>query len=269
MTKFITDTAVLIPHYNNLPGLEASLASLAASTLHVPALIIDDGSSPAPSLEKLRALYPHTDLILLEKNQGIVAAMNAGIKQLLSRDGLRFIARLDAEDTLTPDRLRIQHHFLMENPQIYVLGSWVRFCDPSGSLLWNYCPPAGSDAIRKRMFVNNMFCHPAVMCRREVFEQFGLYSRRFPSAEDYDLFFRVTRSCPCANIPQYLLTSIVNPEGITIRKRRTQLKSRFGIILRHFDFSPWAFYGLLRNLLLCLVPYGLLRSIKSHLKQIR
>ena len=50
-----------------------------------------------------------------------------------------------------------------------------------------------------------MFCHPTVMCRLEIFKEVGFYSTEHPSAEDFALFFKVTRQFKVANIPEVLV----------------------------------------------------------------
>ncbi len=261
------DTVVLIPHYNHIEGLIDSLQSLAKSTLAIDIVVVDDGSREKPNEPQLREAAPNVTLLTLDRNRGIENALNHGLEYILARDQYKYIARLDAEDTVESQRLAKQRDFLLANPDHYIVGCYVRFCSPAGKPLWEYKPPTDPDKIRREMFINNMFCHPAVLCRRELFEQFGAYPRSYPSAEDYALFFEVTRKKPTANLPEFLTTSIVNPEGITIRQRKNQLRSRLRIILHHFDYTPSAFYGLFRNLLLCMIPYALVRRLKSIFKK--
>lgn len=265
MSNSASNTVVLIPHYNHPEGLIRSLQSLAQSTLDIDIVIVDDGSSQSPDIDQLRKAAPNVTLLRLERNQGIENALNHGLAHILADSRYRYIARLDAEDTVTPDRFEKQLRFLENNPDHYIVGSYVRFCSPSGNLLWEYKPPTNPNRIQKSMFINNMFCHPAVMCRRELFEEFGAYPRNYPSAEDYALFFEVTRTRLTANLPEFLTYSIVNPAGITIQQRKNQLRSRLRIIVHHFDCTPVACCGLARNLLLCIVPYKLVRRLKSIL----
>lgn len=259
------DVVVLIPHYNNLEGLKKSLSSVSQSTLPVDVLVVDDGSGIPIEEKHLRQICPSTTVLHSPTNEGIEQALNRGLTYICDHKPYKYIARLDAEDICSPDRFAKQKQFLQDNPDIYLLGSWALFVDRSGKPLWRFCPPEKHEQIRRKMFVNNMFCHPTVMCRLEVFKEVGFYSTEHPSAEDFALFFKVTRRFKVANIPECLVSTFVTPDGISLGRRKHQLKSRLRIIFENFDFSFWAFYGLARNLVLWFVPPFLLQNLKCRL----
>jgi len=260
-----TDIVVLIPHYNNPEGLKRSLISVSKSVIPVDVLVVDDGSDVPIEQEQLRQVYPSTIVLRLPTNEGIEHALNRGLKYICERQPYKYVARLDADDICSSDRFVKQREFLNDNPEVFLLGSWALFVDHSGKPLWRFCPPADHKSIRKKMFINNMFCHPTVMCRLEIFKQVGFYSTEHPSAEDFALFFKVTRRFKAANISEYLVSTFVTPGGISLGWRNQQLKSRIRIILENFDFSFWAFYGLVRNLLLWCLPVSFVQNLKGRL----
>jgi len=259
-----SDTVVLIPHYNNIDGLKQSLLSISNSTTCVDVLIVDDGSDITVEADVLRRIHPSTRVIFSPENQGIEHALNRGLRHILDNESYKYVARCDAEDVCAPERFLKQREFLEDNPDVFLVGSWAIFVDSSDRPLWKFCPPVEHKHIQRQMFLNNMFCHPTVMCRVEMFSEVGFYSTQHPSAEDYALFFKVTRRFHVANIPEYLVRTYVLPEGISLGRRDRQLRSRLRIILDNFDFSPWAFYGLIRNLLLWFLPHSLVQSVKCR-----
>jgi len=266
INKQTTDIVVLIPHYNNVGGLKCSLESISQSRIPVDVLIVDDGSINSPNEQELQAIHPSTTLLLSPKNGGIEAALNRGFNYILEQTQWKYIARLDAGDISLPDRFLKQKEYLDHNPSIFLVGSWVRFIDTQGKLLWNFCPPEHDSEIRKSMFLNNMFCHPAVMFRTEVLTQIGLYPTRYPRAEDYAFFFDIIRRFQGSTVPEFLVETVYTPGGISVKHRRQQLKSRIRIILSYFDWTPWAFYGLFRNIVLLLTPLTLTENLKAAKK---
>ncbi len=260
-----TDVVVLIPHYNNLEGLKQSLFTVSQSVIPVDVLVADDGSSTLVEEERLRQIHPSTTVLHWPTNEGVEHALNRGLQYICDHKPYKYVARLDAEDICSPDRFAKQREFLKNNPDVFLVGSWALFVDRSGKPLWRFCPPVKHEYIQKRMFLNNMFCHPTVMCRLEIFKEIGFYSTEHPSAEDFELFFKVARRFKVANIPEYLVRTFVTPGGISLGWRNQQLRSRLRIILDNFDFSFWAFYGLTRNLLLWLLPYSLVQNLKCRL----
>jgi hypothetical protein len=111
-----------------------------------------------------------------------------------------------------------------------------------------------------------MFIHPSIMFRIKVIDEVGLYPTNYKYAEDYAYFFKIIKKLKTANINKILLQYEVNPKGLSINKRKQQLRSRLKIILDNFDGSFYAFYGLFRNLILYFLPYSLIFLLKRFLK---
>jgi len=257
------DTCVLIPHYNNLDGLEKSLASI-SNIEPVDVLIVDDGSAIKPNIEELKQKFPqinNINIIFNQRNEGIEHALNKGLKYIKNA-GYKYVARLDCGDICFPMRFKIQKEYLDQHPDIYLIGSWVEFVDTKGKRLFFFKPPTSYDDIRKKMFINNMFIHPSVMFRVKVIEEVGLYPTNYKYAEDYYYFFKIIKKLKAVNINKILLRYEVNPKGLSITKRKQQLRSRLKIILDNFDYSFYAFYGLFRNLILYFLPYSLIKILK-------
>ena len=257
------DICVLIPHYNNIEGLETSLASISDEE-PVDVLIVDDGSYIKPDVEELKRKFSYiSDIIVIfnNKNRGIEHVLNDGLKYIKDA-GYKYIARLDCGDVCFPERFKIQKEFLEQNPDIYLVGSWVEFVDVRGKSLFVFRPPTVYREIRKKMFINNMFIHPVVMFRTKVIEEVGFYPTNYKNAEDYAYFFRISKRFKVANIDRVLLKCEVNPKGLSLSKRKQQIKSRLRVIHDNFDFSIYAFYGLLRNSILYFSPYFLVELLK-------
>jgi hypothetical protein len=93
----------------------------------------------------------------------------------------------------------------------------------------------------------------------------GLYSENYPVAEDYELFRRITRRFPIANIPAVLVDRRLSHQGVSLTRRRKQLADRLRIQLRYFNprqLSAWS--GVLKTLVLFCVPVSLLVKIKEY-----
>ena len=105
------------------------------------------------------------------------------------------------------------------------------------------------------------------MIRASTLRITGDYSANYPAAEDYELFWRLLKVGKGANLPDVWLKYEVdeNAPSISIQKRRPQLQSRLKIQLKYFDVrEPLAWWGILRTLILRVVPHTLLVKIKSR-----
>jgi len=263
-----TSILVLIPHFNNPEGLYKSLKSI-SNIEPVDVLIIDDGSSIEPNKEILNTQFPNINKIIYIRNninRGIEYVLNDGLNYAKEK-GYQYIARLDCGDVSDPKRFKVQKEFLDKNKKVYLVGSWVSFIDMKGEEVFLFKPEISHAKIEKRMFISNQFCHPAVMFRTIAIDKIGYYPLNRKAAEDYAYFFKFVKNFKTANIPQILLKYEVNPEGISLKKRKKQILSRLQVILDNFDYSIYAFYGLFRNSVIYFLPYKLVEQLKKWLKK--
>lgn len=166
-------------------------------------IIINDGSDDGT--EKIIKLYRDPRIICVNngENIGQTRSLNKGIG--LARG--EYIARMDADDFSSSDRLLIQAEFMERNPKIAVTGSWMRLINEQGRSAGILTYPLAPNFIRL-LLVNliNFPCipHPAAMIRKEIFSKIGLYNERY-AIQDYDLWLRIAREYPIRNIPKVLL----------------------------------------------------------------
>ncbi len=252
--------ALLIPVYNDPEGLANSLRHLPPE-VPLDVVVVDDGSDPP--LEPPAVPEPHHLFLLrLSENRGITEALNHGVAWVLERS-YPYLARLDAGDLALPGRFLRQLAFLETRPHHALVGGQVEFVDESGRLLYRERFPEDYANLYRQMHLRNCFIHPAVMMRTSVLGELGAYHPGFPAAEDYELFFRIVRKYPAANLPETVVRVRVSPKGISARHRRRQLLTRFLVQLRYFDPRLWESYaGVLATLGLLVLPSELIRAWK-------
>lgn len=253
--------AVLMPAYNAQADLERSLLSLVGDIDPQDILVVDDGSSTpmvAPADAPARILR-------LEKNRGIVGALNAGL-ELLMAEGYDYIARLDAGDLSVPGRLAAQRTHLDANAAVALIGGAAHYVDMAGKPLFEFMPPVDDAGIRRKMRFNSAFVHPAVMMRVSALRECGVYDAAYQYAEDYELFARLMTRYQAANLPGFILTYEVNPGGISLSRRRELLRQRWRVQRRYHDpASPWSWLGLAQTAVIALVPVGWVNRLKQAL----
>jgi hypothetical protein len=102
------------------------------------------------------------------------------------------------------------------------------------------------------------------MFRTSVVRTAGMYSTAYPAAEDLEFFCRIARQHRVANLPETLVVTRFDPSGLSIRRRREQLRSTFRIQLAFFRPSAWtSYYGLLKTLGRFAVPYSVVVALKG------
>lgn len=255
--------AVLIPVFNDDGRLGATLRSLDAQGVPVVVVIVDDGSTvplvvPAESSREREVVVLRHDV-----NRGIEHALNTGL-EYIRRRGIPYVARLDNGDHCAPGRLSQQRSFLDAHPAVSLVGCAVEWRDDAGRSRFTRVFPATHDAIVRALHHTTALIHPAVMFRTSVVQTAGMYSADYPAAEDLEFFCRVARRHRVANLEETLLITRFDPAGVSIRRRREQLRSTLRIQLGFFQPASWAsYYGLLKTLGRFAVPYSWIVALKG------
>lgn len=260
----LDDVAVLVPAYNGQADLERTLASF-SEPAPLDVLIVDDGSTPpivAPDIPGLRI-----DVLRLTPNGGIERALAAGVEVLAAR-GVRYIARIDAGDLALPNRVARQRAWLNAHPRVGALGMCADVVTPDGKPLFRLDVPTDPAHIRRVRFLRSCFVHPAMMLRTQAVVEAGNYRAKYRAAEDLDLFLRIMRTYDCANLPEVGLLYEVNPQSISSKKRRVQIRSTLALQLQYFEpGNPYYWAGLFKNLLHLVTPRSWLGTIKRRVFQ--
>ncbi|WP_343618374.1 glycosyltransferase [Flavobacterium sp.] len=257
-------TILLIPYYNNSEGLIKSIESINENE-EIDIFIVDDGSIHKFDESIILSVFKGKGEIFfeyLENNTGIETALNTGLKIIIDKR-YKYVARLDCGDICLGKRFAVQQKFLNENPNIKIVGSNVLAADTDGTFLYSINLPLQNKEIKSKMYFNSMLIHPAVMFSTEILKIVGLYPLNYKSAEDYAFFFTISKTFDMANIEEYLTQIEINEKGISLQKRKQQVKSRITIIKENFYFGFYPIYGLMRNYILLILPYRFILFLKK------
>ena len=183
--------SVIIPTFNRGWILkEANDSVLAQNFDDYELIVVDDGSSD--NTQNLLAAYTKKITCIQQKNRGVSAARNTGIHA--SHGSL--IAFLDSDDYWLPDKLAAQMAFFDNHPEAKICQTeeiWVR-----NGLRVNpkkkHAKPSGD--IFERSLSLCLVSPSAVMLRRELFDDVGLFDETLPACEDYDMWLRISCRYP-------------------------------------------------------------------------
>jgi glycosyltransferase involved in cell wall biosynthesis len=237
--------SVIMPVYNSEKYLCEAVESILAQTLRdLEIIAIDDGSTDS-SLSILKRYHQQdkrTVILTHSKNQGIVSALNRGLK--MGRG--KYIARMDADDISLPERLEKQVEFLESHPQVGILGTDALFMDTQGREIARMVKARDDLSIRWMSLFSTPFFHPTVMIRRSVLIEYNLnYLPGVQSAEDYDLWLRLLEHTQGANLDWPYLRYRISTESISSQRKHEQMEKHNQISLAYIQrlfpeirFSP-------------------------------
>lgn len=159
-------------------------------------ILVDDGSSDDldGAVQPYRDALEDLRVIRFERNMGLAAALNAGLKAARGD----FIARMDADDFMYEWRLRDQVLFLLEHWDCDMVGAGA---DVFGAATDTWRSPLSRPEILNTFLVGNPFLHPTIMLRRRLLQDgLFIYNEHLPTEEDYELWSRLLPRLSCANL---------------------------------------------------------------------
>lgn len=195
--------SVVMPVFNGQDYLDYSIQSILNQTeSRLEFIIIDDGSTDSSAAVVQRWQENDCRIRLLSVPRGGTAvACNEGIRIAKGR----FVARMDADDIAIVDRLERQIAYLEMHPDtVAVGGAYVELLQ-DGSL-----GPKHSWALRWKPNLNAMdgvigMPHPTAMIRIDALRFVGGYRPAFVSAQDADLWLRLSSEGHIDNLEDVVL----------------------------------------------------------------
>jgi glycosyltransferase involved in cell wall biosynthesis len=187
--------SIIIPAYNVSTYIGEALDSVFAQdfTGH-ETIVVNDGSTDTPELE--RVLEPYRDRItyIKQPNRGISAARNAGLQ--VARGEL--IALLDADDAWLPGKLTEQLEFMREGDYDMVYADALLFGDmlwPEGTTFMDRSPSNGPVSLLTLLDMQATPVVSTVIMRKDLVMQVGCFDEADRSIpEDYDLWLRLANA---------------------------------------------------------------------------
>ena len=205
--------SVLVPAFNAERFLAEALDSLTSQTFtDIEIIVVNDGSTDTSGeLAERHAAADDRIRVFHQDNAGVCAALNKAAS--MARGDL--IARLDADDISSPDRLEKQVAFMDANPAVVCCGSAMRYIDERGAELRRRTFALTNAEIQGRIIDRGCYAHSAVIYRRAAFESVGGYRSPFDSVEDLDLFLRLSETGEMANLPDHLCAYRLHASQVT------------------------------------------------------
>ena len=214
--------SVLMSVYNGERYLRAAINSILSQSFgDFEFIIIDDGSEDGTWRVLTSYADPRIRLVRNEQNLGLTRSLNKGLA--LARG--RYIARQDADDISMPQRFERQLSVFMRNPNAAAVFTAFNYIDENGEVKGTVYPPTDSQLIRESLFHVNPLCHGSAMMRREAVDSVGGYDISYATAQDRDLWLRLSDCFALEAIPEVLYQLRVYATSVSGRRRREQWRN--------------------------------------------
>lgn len=179
--------SIVIPVHNAEEYVREALDSCINQTYTNLEIVVVDDKSEDGTLNILRE-YEQRDsrvkVLAVEKQNGLGNVINIGIRE----SNGKYIARMDADDIMCPERIEKQARYLESNPNCVAVGGQIDIIDEQGNVVGHREYAIKDEDIKRNRFLFQPFAHPAVTLRRSTLEDIGLYPEDMWKVEDVKLF---------------------------------------------------------------------------------
>ncbi|MBW1703655.1 MAG: glycosyltransferase family 2 protein [Deltaproteobacteria bacterium] len=208
--------SIIIPTFNRAEKITRAISSVIEQTFaDFEIIVVDDGSRD--NTEQTVAQFDERLIYVAHpSNLGVSAARNTGIK----KSGAPLLAFLDSDDHWLPEKLAVQVEFFNNHPQAVACQTeetWIRK-EKRVNPKKKHLKPSGDifEASLKLCLVSPS----AVMLKRSLVEEVGLFDEDLPACEDYDLWLRIACRYPVHLINEALVVKEGgHPDQLSARHR--------------------------------------------------
>ncbi|KAF5040916.1 Glycosyl transferase family 2 [anaerobic digester metagenome] len=195
-------------------------------------IIVNDGSTD-DTLSIIRS-FKDERIKLIENKHDFIESLNLGMKAATGK----YIARMDADDIMHIDRLRIEQAILEENPDITVCTSWISpFGEgiPKGTINRTISGIVKSPLLH--LLRNNLFFNPTSIMRSDFIRKNKLKYEYYDFAEDYKWWVEMAKAGAIFYIePQSLLYYRISESQVTNRFKYKMTETSIRIKKEIIDF---------------------------------
>lgn len=224
------EISVVMPVYNCKIYLEEAIDSVLSQTFQdFEFIIVDDGSTDN-TVERILK-YKDPRIRLIRNKHDFIHSLNIGLEEA----GGKYIARMDSDDIMAPERLAEQYKILETHSDVSICASWIR---SFGQINQEYCSFSGYIPTPMVYLLNgSIIAHPSVMMRKSFLQTHHLHYEPYPHAEDYKLWTRVAECEGCFWVePAFLLNYRVSENQISHRNYEEQQETTLLIRNEVLDF---------------------------------
>ncbi len=182
--------SVVIPTYNYAHFLCGAVDSALAQTYkNIEVIVVDDGS--ADNTSDVVKKYDGKIKYIFQKNRGLSSARNTGIREAKGT----YVAILDADDIWSINKISEQVKFFEEQVNVGAVSCRFYEVNESGVIIRETkqvdCLPK---ELQQKLTLGNVVSGgSSLVVRKECFDAVGLFDENLRSAEDWDMWLRISR----------------------------------------------------------------------------
>lgn len=221
--------SVVMAAYNAGKHITAAIESVLNQSFTDFEFIITDDGSTDNTLSVVRS-FEDKRIRLIENKHDFIGSLNKG----MSTANGKYIARMDADDIMHIDRLKIEFTIMEEEPEITVCSSWMTLFGKQINTPKKVVQQSISGIMNApliHLLKSNPIVNSSSMIRHEFIKKQAIQYEKYPYAEDYKWWVEMAKSGATFYIePQPLVYYRISDTQVTylhnekMKETSTQIK---------------------------------------------
>ncbi|MBD3316183.1 MAG: glycosyltransferase [Chitinivibrionales bacterium] len=251
MKKRAPLVSVVLPVYNGGGTIEPSIQSILCQTYrNIEVIVVNDGSYDGT--HKICSAINDPRIVYINRpNRGLVSTLNEGLGYCRGS----YIARQDADDISTPQRIETQVAFMEKNPDHIIVGSFATRIDAGGNKIGVLRRPRTAEEIFAYLPFQSPFIHGSVLFRRSIIDA-GMQYEQYRCSQDYAFWHQILKHGKGYNFCQELYHYREHDSAISVTNITEQRKLGHEIslkIMREYlgeksHYERWSFAPFCKNI---------------------
>lgn len=227
--------SIVIPVYNASQYLNECIDSILVQTYqNFEIILVDDGSTDN-SIEIIKS-YKDERICLIRNKHNYIQSLNIGMTKAKGK----YIARMDSDDIMMPNRLKLQYNYMEEHPEVDVCGGAAR---TFGAKEYDINVSTIEKEILSNLIFGNVLIHPTVFMKKSLINLFpqknGVYKCYNPDyiyAEDYNLWVDLAIiGRKLGNVPDIVLNYRTGEHQVTNKKKEEMSLCSIQITIKYME----------------------------------
>lgn len=238
--------SILMSVYNpNWDYLQCSLESIEKQTFRdYELVIVNDGCDEKRLNSLLNTMTCERRIVINPTNLGLPKSLNRGLEECRGE----YIARMDDDDVMSPDRLEKQLNYMENNKSVVAVFSNCRYIDEIGKTIKKDTGDRNAKLRNWLVSRGNCLVHSSLFARKSSLEEINGYDEKMTYSQDYDLYLRLLEKGELYIIPEILVSFRMDQNRIPFSKHILSILFSYYATIKYLSNNPSGFVFFLRTL---------------------
>lgn len=217
--KPLPKVSIIIPVFNGANFLRDAIESaLAQNYGNIEIIVVNDGSNDAGQTEAIAKEFADKITYYSKPNGGVSTALNLGIEKMTGD----YFSWLSHDDLYAVDKVKSQIDWLAGLPsseRMIAYSNYQTLFVDKQELKETRLDMTAPRCFRYQIATDNRIHGCSLLIPHSAFLEHGLFSEKLRATQDYDLWFRFSKSYTFVHLPKPLVIGRVHASQVGVRMK--------------------------------------------------